>query len=100
MDLRGQSEAFRPASAGSHDHGDMTKETLWFLDEDVREDLADADEDTDGRRHEISEPYHFDNCRVAEGMQTIQENYDKVIAAFDPTQPDPSLVAGVWMAVL
>src|SRR5690242_4493191 len=64
---------------GSTTHGDITKNGLFFLEEDVAEELADRNEETDTGSTEKASPYHNDNCQLQQTSDSVRERYDDVI---------------------
>ena len=95
-----QEQGFRTGWHGAG-HGEITDAALGFVREGTREDLADANEDTDGPLvcegnrglkdcgpTKLDSAYHVDNCRVGDAFRSLRRRYDDLVEALAPDQPD------------
>jgi len=72
-------------------HPDITEDALFFLDDDIIDDLEDANEDTDLGDHQKDSKYHGDNCRFWETFDSIRRRYDGIVRYFGDGDHDGAL---------
>lgn len=80
---------FRSYGPGTQ-HSDITEDALTLLNDEIAEDLGDANEDADNGNTKYKSEYHFDNCRVGESFGKMRFHYEKLVVAHDPDHYDHS----------
>ncbi len=64
---------------GATTHADITEEALWFLDEDVAEELGEYNEATDTGSTKADSSYHNDNCQLVSSFASVRARYDEAV---------------------
>ena len=91
------SEGVKPCPAGTGGHEAITNQALSFFNEGTLDEMNDEQKFIE-ESTQITASWHFDNCRLQESAQWINEQYNQpldalgaggIIAELNPADPNP-----------